>query len=178
MEKIMFGYLLETVKNLPIPFLFNTTTKAVYRSSANTTSLPTMYYAPASVSDGRYGYLIGGLGSVEECGSHRVNMDDASTEFLPVAKFLAGDGSHFDFASVVFVNKLNRIYIFGGYTDNGTGVIHDSFWYIKSPSLLITAFDCSNLRSCTPEVCQCVSANNFSKVILTLLLMSCLSIYF
>jgi hypothetical protein len=46
--------------------LFNTTTKAVYSSSADTTSMPTLHYAPASVSDGRYGYLIGGLGSVED----------------------------------------------------------------------------------------------------------------
>jgi hypothetical protein len=79
-------------------------------------------------------------------------MDDASTEFLPVANFPAGEGSYFDFASAVFVDKLNRIYIFGGYTDNGTEVIHDSIWYIELPSLLVTALDCSNLRSCTPKV--------------------------
>jgi hypothetical protein len=40
--------------------LFNTTTKEV-SSSANT-SLPTLFFRPASVSDGGYGYLIGGLG--------------------------------------------------------------------------------------------------------------------
>jgi hypothetical protein len=46
--------------------LFNTTTKDVYSSSVNTTSLPTLYIAPASVSDGCYGYLIGGLGRAWE----------------------------------------------------------------------------------------------------------------
>jgi hypothetical protein len=46
--------------------LFNTTTKNVHSSSANTSSLPTLYFAPASVSDGRYGYLIGGLGRAKE----------------------------------------------------------------------------------------------------------------
>jgi hypothetical protein len=46
--------------------LFNTTTEDVYSSSANTSSLPTLCYLPASVSDGRYGYLIGGLGRTTE----------------------------------------------------------------------------------------------------------------
>jgi hypothetical protein len=40
--------------------LFNTTTKDVYSSSANTTLFPTLYAVP--VVDGRFGYLIGGLG--------------------------------------------------------------------------------------------------------------------
>jgi hypothetical protein len=58
----------------PILF-FNTTTKDIYSSSANTTSLPTLYYLPASVSDGRYGYIIGGLGMAKEIdgSTHRSN---------------------------------------------------------------------------------------------------------
>jgi hypothetical protein len=40
---------------------FNATTKDVNSSSANT-ALPTLYFRPASVSDGCYGYVIGGLG--------------------------------------------------------------------------------------------------------------------
>jgi hypothetical protein len=39
--------------------LFNTTTKEVYYSSANTTSLPTLYQTPASVSDGRADISLG-----------------------------------------------------------------------------------------------------------------------
>jgi hypothetical protein len=46
--------------------LFNTTTKDVKILSENTTSLPTFYDVPASVSDGHYGYLIGGLGKAKE----------------------------------------------------------------------------------------------------------------
>jgi hypothetical protein len=56
----------DTPKSTNPILLFNTTTKDIYSSSANTTSLPTLYYLPASVSDGRYGYLIGGLGRAKE----------------------------------------------------------------------------------------------------------------
>jgi hypothetical protein len=46
--------------------LFNVTTKNVDSQVANTTSLPTLYQVPVSVSDGRNGYLIGGLGRLRE----------------------------------------------------------------------------------------------------------------
>jgi hypothetical protein len=72
-------------------------------------------------------------------------MDDASAEFLPVATYPAGEGSYFDGTTAVFVDKLNRIYIFGGYTFNGTNTFHDSIWYIDLPSSPVPAFDCSNL---------------------------------
>jgi hypothetical protein len=55
-------------------------------------------------------------------------MDDASTEFLPVANFPAGEGSYLESPLAVYVVKLNRIYIFGGYTYNGTDNFHDSIW--------------------------------------------------
>jgi hypothetical protein len=45
--------------------LFNTTTKDVSSSSANTTHFPTLSY-PASISDGHSGYLVGGLGRAKE----------------------------------------------------------------------------------------------------------------
>jgi hypothetical protein len=45
--------------------LFNTTTKDVSSSSANTTNFPTLSY-PASISDGHFGYLVGGLGRAKE----------------------------------------------------------------------------------------------------------------
>jgi hypothetical protein len=43
-----------------------------------------------------------------------VNLQDASTEFLPVVNFPARSGSYFDATSAVYVDQLNRIYIFGG----------------------------------------------------------------
>jgi hypothetical protein len=46
--------------------LFNVTTKNVDSRVANTTSLPTLYSVPVSVSDGENGYLIGGLGKMRE----------------------------------------------------------------------------------------------------------------
>jgi hypothetical protein len=60
-------------------------------------------------------------------------MENGSTEFLPVANFPAGNASYFDGTSAIYVQKLNRIYIFGGYTDsvNGSITLHDSIWYIE-----------------------------------------------
>jgi hypothetical protein len=46
--------------------LFNVKSRTVSIPSVNMTSLPTFYEVPASVSDGRYGYIIGGMGRVEE----------------------------------------------------------------------------------------------------------------
>jgi hypothetical protein len=46
--------------------LFNTANKVVYIPTANSTSLPTLLEVPVSVWDGSHGYLIGGLGRVEE----------------------------------------------------------------------------------------------------------------
>jgi hypothetical protein len=77
--------------------------------------------------------------------SHRVNFDDASTEFLHVANFPSGTGSCFDGTTAVYVDKLNRIYIFGGYTYNGTTKRHNSIWYIDLPSSSVPVFDCWNL---------------------------------
>jgi hypothetical protein len=69
--------------------------------------------------------------------SCRFSLDNASSsEFLPVANYPAGlseetGRSYFDYGSAVYVDKLNRIYIMGGLTSNGTVVeYHDSIWYI------------------------------------------------
>jgi hypothetical protein len=72
-------------------------------------------------------------------------MDDASTEFLPIGNFSAGEGSYFDQTTSVYVDKLNRIYIFGGFTYNGTATPHDSIWCIDLPSPSVPLFDCPNL---------------------------------
>jgi hypothetical protein len=73
-------------------------------------------------------------------------LDNASTEFLPVTNFPFENGTMFDKTSAVFVEKLNRIYIFGGVSKtNGISEFHDSIWYIELPSLTLPQFDCSNL---------------------------------
>jgi hypothetical protein len=83
-------------------------------------------------------------------------LDDATTEFLPVANFPAGKGSYFDYTSAVYVNKLTRIYIFGGYTYNGTNLRHDSIWYINLPS--VPGIECSNLtQGSYPHPTECSS---------------------
>jgi hypothetical protein len=46
--------------------LFNTANKVVTIPTVNSTSLPSLYYKPASVWDGSHGYLIGGLGRAPE----------------------------------------------------------------------------------------------------------------
>jgi hypothetical protein len=45
---------------------FNMTSKSVSIPSLNTSSLPTLYLLPSGVSDGKFGYLIGGLGRAPE----------------------------------------------------------------------------------------------------------------
>jgi hypothetical protein len=69
----------------------------------------------------------------------RFKLDDVSpSEFLPVVNFPSGarrdneSGINFyDHGSAVYVDKLNRIYMFGGYTSDETDIeYHDSIWYI------------------------------------------------
>jgi hypothetical protein len=76
---------------------------------------------------------------------YRVRLEDASTDFIPVSNFPAGNSfpALFDITSAVYVKKLNRIYIFGGQTNNGSYIEHDSIWYIDLPSP--PEFDCSKL---------------------------------
>jgi hypothetical protein len=60
-----------------------------------------------------------------------VNLVDASTEFIPVVNYPGRNGTTFDFASAIFVEKIHRIYIFGGETYDGEYMEHDSIWYIE-----------------------------------------------
>jgi hypothetical protein len=55
----------ETRASHPV-IMFNVTSKDVDDQVANTTSLPTLYQVPVSISDGKHGYLTGGLGKVKE----------------------------------------------------------------------------------------------------------------
>jgi hypothetical protein len=87
-------------------------------------------------------------------------VDDASTEFHSVANFPAGNGSYFDDTSAVYIDKLNRIYIFGGSTEThgGSYNLHDSIWHIDLPSPPVPAFDCSNLsQGSYPNPIHCSS---------------------
>jgi hypothetical protein len=73
-----------------------------------------------------------------------VNLDDASTEFIPVTNYPGVSGTVFDGTTAVYVEKLNRIYIFGGYTErDGKYEDLDSIWFIDLSSP--PAFDCSTL---------------------------------
>jgi hypothetical protein len=75
----------------------------------------------------------------------RVNLEDASTEFIPIINYPVENGTIFDGTTAVYVEKLNRIYIFGGYTDRGGSFVSlDSIWHMDLPSPP-PAFDCLNL---------------------------------
>jgi hypothetical protein len=54
-------------------------------------------------------------------------MEDASTEFLPVANFPAGEGLNFDDTTAVCADQLNRIYIFGGQSQQTNYIMHHEF---------------------------------------------------
>jgi hypothetical protein len=84
-------------------------------------------------------------------------LEDASTEFIPVINYPGANVSFFDLTGAVFVENLNRIYIFGGYTlTNGSKKYHDSTWYINLPST--PAFRCFNLtQGSYPHPTDCAS---------------------
>jgi hypothetical protein len=71
--------------------------------------------------------------------TNRVNLEDASTEFIPILNYPVANGTILDLTSAVYVEKLNRIYIFGGHTDSlDPWKYNDSIWYIdliSPPSL-------------------------------------------
>jgi hypothetical protein len=61
-----------------------------------------------------------------------------------VINFPGSIGTTFDVTSAVYVEKVNRIYIFGGETNrNGNRQAKDSIWYINLHTL--PQLDCSNL---------------------------------
>jgi hypothetical protein len=87
-----------------------------------------------------------------------VTLDDGFTEFLPVANFPPSNGSCFHGTSTIYVDKLNRIYMFGGFSYNNPNIWHDSIWYIDLPSPPVPALDCSNLtQGSYPHSTDCSS---------------------
>jgi hypothetical protein len=56
---------------------------------------------------------------------------DAAPEFIPVANYPGGNGTKLDFTSAVYVEKLDRIYIFGGETHDDAYSWEHRIWYIE-----------------------------------------------
>jgi hypothetical protein len=87
-------------------------------------------------------------------------LEDASvTEFVPVTNYPGERGAILDNTAAVYVEKLNRIYIFGGLTIiNGVSSYLDKIWYIDLSSPPVPAFDCSNLpQGSYPHPTDCAS---------------------
>jgi hypothetical protein len=88
----------------------------------------------------------------------RVNLKDASTEFIQVTNFPGvAEEKVFDATTAVYVEKLNRIYMFGGLTSSRQGYYdyYDSIWYMDLPS---PPFDCSALtQGSYPHPTDCAS---------------------
>jgi N-acetylneuraminic acid mutarotase len=129
------------------PIRFDMETKEVsYRIKNN--PLPRFRQKPAVVWDGnkKLAFIVGGYGptsgdessnSTRTDGIYQFNPKDLSTTFLPVGGEYPGspDGVIFDDTAAVFIEELNRIYIFGGKTREGDkgSVSTSSIWYIDLP---------------------------------------------
>jgi hypothetical protein len=92
----------------------------------------------------------------------RMNLEDPSvTEFLPVANYPGGNGAILHNTAAVYVEILNRIYIFGGWTLTNDGYRYeDRIWYIDlpSPPPPVPAFDCLGLvQGSYPHPTDCSS---------------------
>jgi hypothetical protein len=79
-----------------------------------------------------------------------------------VRGYPSGDGQILDSTAAVYVEKLNRIYIFGGVImtkTNGNYRFLDNIWYIELPSLPpVPEFDCSGLaQGSYPHPTDCTS---------------------
>jgi hypothetical protein len=78
----------------------------------------------------------------------RFNTDDASTEFLRVENYPVISGAAMDYTSAVYVDKLNRIYLFGGRIfANDLYYYLDAIQYIDLAPVTLPpepAFNCSN----------------------------------
>jgi hypothetical protein len=58
-----------------------------------------------------------------------------TVDFIPVKNYPAEDGELFDFTSAVYIEKLRRIYIFGGRTRvENDWRYNDEIWYIEFSS--------------------------------------------
>jgi len=95
---------------------------------------PELFFPPSVVFDGKYGYIIGGhrdedIG-VPNSGIFRYDPETEEHQFLPVANFPATGSQLYSYPSAEYVEKLNRIYLFGGYVYFGNEGYRDGIWYI------------------------------------------------
>jgi len=96
---------------------------------------PMLYYPTSVVFDGRYGYIIGGHREEDDGiptnGIIRYDPETFEHQFIPVANFPASGRRSYGSGSAEYVKKLNRIYMFGGFTG---GAVIDTYrneiWYI------------------------------------------------
>ncbi|OXA63162.1 Endochitinase [Folsomia candida] len=108
-------------------------------------TLPYMYGTPTSVWDGKNAYIIGGYGN-DSAGqyTHTIGQFDPVTmrvSMLPVTNFPANGTHMLDLTTAVYVNRLNRIYLFGGQTSYmaiGNFTKLSGIWYIDLSPLTPT----------------------------------------
>ncbi|OXA65047.1 hypothetical protein Fcan01_01424 [Folsomia candida] len=95
---------------------------------------PDMNSTPATTWDSRFefAYAIGGFEQNDAI--MRMNLGTESIEMLPVENFPGGGRTMFYNSAAAYVEKLNRIYFFGGRTlhlDTLDGESKDDIWFIQ-----------------------------------------------
>ncbi len=83
-------------------------------------------------------YLIGGFrttsSAITPVGMTQFDPRTMKSRFIPVTGFVVGGHSHYRVApSCVFVKAGNKIYCFGGYTNDGSGNYDDIFYIDLTP---------------------------------------------
>lgn len=123
-----------------------------------TMPLPFILGTPAVVWDGAYAYVIGGYRNLTAGHfPHSIIKIDPTTlaySVLPVSNFPGNATDRLMYISAVFVERLNRIYFFGGSASRvGLGDRdHDSIWYIElSPPAPTTTPARTTPEATTPE---------------------------
>jgi len=99
-------------------------------------------WPPSVVFDGTYGYIIGGYTEADTGiptnGIIRYDIDSFRYYFRPVTDFPTSSGGfgYYTYGSAQYVEKLDRIYMFGGLTFS----LRNEIWYIDlSPPTVPTA---------------------------------------
>ena len=95
---------------------------------------------PSIVFDGQDGWIVSGLWDLPSSGILKVDPVMESVSFVPVEGFPATNNVGFLNSAAVYVERLNRIYIFGGHSTfpGGRHTSHDDIWYINLNPLTTT----------------------------------------
>jgi len=90
-------------------------------------------YQGQVVWDGKFAYVIGGLHARHDATNLvQFDLESETMRMIPVKDFPAVRGSSFYGSAAVYVEKINRIYIFGGYTGRSDGKARsDEIWHIS-----------------------------------------------